>query len=99
MSPRRYTGGTHSTGERGSRKAPVAAANRRGAAPGGVGAAGVCAQTGAAEAIGRAHSNGKLEAIREAAKQFQLGLQAGAQMAKGFIPKFRGEEEPASDDE
>ena len=52
-----------------------------------------------AEAIGRAHSNGKLEAIREAAKQFQLGLQAGAQMAKGFIPKFRGEEEPASDDE
>ena len=36
---------------------------------------------------------------REAAKQFQLGLQAGAQMAKGFIPKFRGEEEPASDDE
>ena len=45
------------------------------------------------------HSNGKLEAIREAAKQFQLGLQAGAQMAKGFIPKFRGEEEPASDDE
>ena len=52
-----------------------------------------------AEAVGRAHSNGKLEAIREAAKQFQLGLQAGAQMAKGFIPKFRGEEEPASDDE
>ena len=46
VSPRRYTGGTHSTGELGSRKAPVAAANRRGAAPGGAGAAGVCAQTG-----------------------------------------------------
>ena len=46
VSPRRYTGGTHSTGELGSRKAPVAAVNRRGAAPGGAGAAGMCAQTG-----------------------------------------------------
>ena len=46
MSPRRYTGGTHSTGELNTRKTPVAAANRRGAARGGAGAAGVCVQTG-----------------------------------------------------
>ena len=41
MSLRRYTGGTHSTGELSTRKAPVAAANRRGLAPGGAAAAGV----------------------------------------------------------
>ena len=46
VSPRRYTGGTHSTGELGTRGAPVAAANRRGWAPGGAAAAGVCAQAG-----------------------------------------------------
>ena len=51
-----------------------------------------------AEAVGRAHSNGKLEAIREAAKQFQLGLQAGAQLAKGFMPRF-AEDDAASDDQ
>ena len=44
MSLRRYTGGTHCTGELGTRKAPVAAANCRGVAPGGVGAAGMCAR-------------------------------------------------------
>ena len=51
-----------------------------------------------AEAVGRAHANGKLEAIREAAKQFQLGLQAGAQLAKGLMPRF-AEDDAASDDQ
>ena len=51
-----------------------------------------------ADAVGRAHSNGKLEAIREAAKQFQLGLQAGAQLAKGFMPRF-AEDDAALDDQ
>ena len=56
-----------------------------------------CTHTRAIDS-GRAHSNGKLEAIREAAKQFQLGLQAGAQLAKGFMPRF-AEDDAASDDQ
>ena len=45
-SSRLYTGGTNSAGELGTRRAPVAAAKRRGAAPGGVAAAGVCTHGG-----------------------------------------------------
>ena len=46
VTPRRYTGGTHSTGGLGTRGAPVAATNRHGWAPGGAATAGVCAQAG-----------------------------------------------------